>query len=281
MTTPRIMICGSTGMLGSYMWRYLNREFECTRLDRDQVDVCEITGFQNQFLLDVLVEQHTHVINCVGVLKPNIKHVGVDNTVLINTVWPQMLQQSCVKHDTRLIHISSDCVFSGRAGNYVETDTPDGLDLYARTKSLEPQGACVIRTSFVGDDTRRQGRGLLQWVLRQTDTMPGYVNCLWNGVTCLELCEQITRMIKTDRLWSGVRHMFSNQVISKYQLCKHIVECYGKHIEVVKTRADMIEGTVVDDVLDRSLRTVHEDAPIVTNDIASMLEYQRSFDQLS
>lgn len=275
------MICGSTGMLGAYMMKYMSREFECTRLNRDQVDVCEITGFQNQFLLDVLVEQHTHVINCIGVLKPNIKNVGVDNTVLINTVWPQMLQQSCAKHDTHLIHISSDCVFSGDTGNYVETDAPDGLDLYARTKSLEPQDACVIRTSFVGDDTRHHGRGLLQWVLKQTDDIPGYTNCLWNGVTCLELCEQIARMIKTDNIWRGVRHVFSNEIISKYQLCKHIVECYNKDTSVTAVKTNSIEGTIVNDTLDRSLRTVHEDTPVVSNDIITMLEYQRSFDQLS
>lgn len=267
-------------MLGSYMWRYLNREFECTRFDRDRIDVCDITGFQNQFLLDVLTEQHTHVINCVGVLKPNIKHVGVDNTVLINTVWPQMLQQSCVKHNTRLIHISSDCVFSGKRGKYTENDIPDALDVYGRTKCLEPQGATTIRSSFVGRSPRERAGGLMNWILNQQQTLNGYTNCLWNGVTCLYVCELVSNIISGQiTTWEGVRHVFSDRVVSKHELCEMISRCYNKHVDVIPTHATEIEGTIIDDVLDRSLDTVYDDELLPINTLENMLDTQKSFDR--
>ena len=99
-----------------------------------------------------------------------------------------MIADVCSEKRSRFIHISTDCVFSGKRGQYIEDDICDAPDIHARTKALEPQGAMILRTSFIGEDINEDGVGLLQWILSHKDKIiHGYDNCMWNGVTCLQL----------------------------------------------------------------------------------------------
>ncbi len=112
----------------------------------------------------------------------------------------------------------------------------------------------IMRTSFIG-----QYSGLLKWLLENKgNKIQGYDNCIWNGVTTLELAKYIKNIISNNSFWDGVRHLHSPEKISKYNLCKLISKIYSLNIIVEKTLTDSIEGQKVNRVLDRSLTTKYD-----------------------
>jgi dTDP-4-dehydrorhamnose reductase len=150
----------------------------------------------------------------------------------------------CRRANARLIHISTDCVFSGNRGNYGEADSPDPVDLYGRTKLLGEvtgEGCLTIRTSIIGLELAHFS-GLIEWFLRQSANVHGYRRALWNGVTTLELARVINTLIKRPTL-DGLWHV-SAEPISKYQLLTDLAALLNRRIAVVP------DDTVV---IDRSL----------------------------
>ncbi len=145
----RLAIFGSTGMLGSYACKYFSRFYECVEITRKRVDASFVMSYLDE--LDDIIKDVDVVINCVGVLKPFISSSPGNDVVKINTLFPVLLADMCSKYDNKMIHVSSDCVFSGTKGRYIESDVCDANDTYGRTKSLEPYQATTLRTSFVGE----------------------------------------------------------------------------------------------------------------------------------
>jgi len=222
-------------------------------LNRKDFDAAEL----DNCYFSSLIRKGDVVINCVGILKPYISDTGRANTIKINSVFPQMIADICELKQAWMVHISSDCIFSGEKGKYTEKDIPDAGDLYGRTKSIEPSSAAVIRTSFIGEDSREKGVGLLEWILSHTGQVTGYENCYWNGVTCLQLAKIIECMIRRNHWWRGIRHIYSNETVNKYQLCKDVLDIYERDLPVKAIQATEIEGTQIDGYLDRSLLTMH------------------------
>ena len=270
----RFVILGATGMLGRCVSRYLNKRFRCVKLDRTHFNASEY----KQAMLEDVIGVDDVVINCVGVLKPYITSNNTAEVVMINTVFPLTVDGICKANNARMIHISSDCIFSGNRGEYTETCIPDATDTYGMTKSFCPPDAITLRTSFIGEQRySAQFYGLLQWVINNNhSTIDGYTNCIWNGVTCLQLAKTIEMLSTNELLYiNGVRHVHSPCKVSKYDLCKLIKKTYNLDIKINKTNTDSITGSVITNTLDRSLHSIYNDINMTIPELEEQLVEER------
>lgn len=220
------MILGTTGMLGRYVTAVLRKAGHKLRCPtRDELwPVIDGLWTGRGSVPDVIV-------NCVGAIPQ--RSPSSDDYRFANTLLPQRVAQLSQMLGIEFIHITTDCVFSGKKGNYSETDPHDADTLYGRSKSLgEPDNCTVIRTSIIGESTH--GKGLLEWVRshKAGSKINGYTNHRWNGVTCLELAHIIRYIIDTKSYWKGVRHYFSEPV-TKAQLVSWINMAYYLGLEVI------------------------------------------------
>ena len=270
----RIAILGSTGMLGRYMQAYLSEHYICTPIDRQ--NICAVNTDTHKLMN--IIRQHDIMINCIGIVKPNIKSVGKLNTIRINTIFPEILSTMCQASNKTLIHICTDCVYSGSRGMYNEEIYPDAPDLYARTKSIIPEGASVIRTSFIGEENKKNSTGLLQWILsNKGKEITGYRNAIWNGVTCLQLCKTILSLIQENIKWTGVRHIYSKKPVSKFEICSMVNRIYDLDIVINSGDASVIEGTIVKGRIDRTLSTVYSDIKQPELSLYDQLKEQKKY----
>ena len=232
----RIILFGSNGMLGNYVLNYFKNDYKIIEINRNLFD-CELNSFQN--LLELCVKYNVNendiIINCIGLLPHRFKSDSlkeqnfageiIKKFILVNSLFPHQLEKISFKFNCKVIHITSDCVYLGDKGNYNETDDFDLFNTYAITKtSGEPDQICTIRTSIIGHEKNNK-KSLLEWIISQKNkTINGYLNYLWNGLTCLELSKVIENIIKNNKFWKGVRHIYSSDYVSKYELCKYVNE---------------------------------------------------------
>ncbi len=236
-----IIIFGSTGMLGSNIAKYFE-EFETICLiNRDQYDVYKDDIKKLEKLLYPLRSINNNknkefniLINCVGLI-PQRKVDNVDKYYEINAFFPHRLSYVCNKLGIKMIHITTDCVFSGKKGKYTEWDTKDAKDLYGTTKSLgEPENCTVIRTSILGRE-KRNNKSLVEWIISQKGKeVRGYTNHYWNGVTCLQLASIIGDIIDRNLFWKGVRHIYTSGSYTKYDIVKLINAKYKLGITLIE-----------------------------------------------
>lgn len=173
------------------------------------------------------------VINCVGLIKQNPL---VENTLLaisINSLFPHRVASICRAMGIRMIHVSTDCVFSGDKGNYKETDPSDATDLYGRTKFLGEvvYPHCItLRTSIIGHELRGK-RGLVEWFLSQQGMIKGFTHAIFTGLPTIEFARVIKEYVLSDPNLNGLYHV-SAEPISKYDLLKLIAIRYRKEIQI-------------------------------------------------
>lgn len=173
------------------------------------------------------------VINAIGIVKQRAEAIDAIQSLEINALLPHRLAVICEAAGARLVHFSTDCVFSGRRGNYLETDVSDAEDLYGRTKYLgEPSGqhCLTLRTSIIGRELNRKS-GLLEWLLAQRGTIKGYTNAIFSGFTTLEMARVIDNMLAIQTPLSGVYHV-SSEPISKFDLLTMIRDALGLRVEI-------------------------------------------------
>jgi dTDP-4-dehydrorhamnose reductase len=174
------------------------------------------------------------LVNCIGIVKqiPVAKDPLV--SISINALFPHRLARLCRASGARLIHISTDCVFSGRKGNYVEGDLADAEDLYGRTKFLGEvsyEGCLTIRTSMIGRELATS-HGLVEWFLSQEGrTIKGYERAIFSGFTTIALSEVIVQVITEYPDISGIWHVAS-EPISKFELLSLVKRLYGLNIRI-------------------------------------------------
>lgn len=170
-------------------------------------------------VLDVLESFHPDwVINAVGLVKRDLANDRVAS-LEANTVFPHLLAKLCATRESRLLHFSTDCVYSGRKGMYKETDQPDCDDWHGRCKALgEPAGehVLVLRTSFVGLELAYK-RSLIEWFLTQRGDAPGYRKAIWSGLTAIEVGRLANRLISCGESLAGLWHV-ATPPISKFDL---------------------------------------------------------------
>ena len=244
----RILILGGTGMLGHRLWINLQKEHEVwvtvrgedntfpdvPRFPADHI-VHRVDGLTSDDVIAALGAVRPElVINCIGLIK-QMEHAGDPLPALsMNALLPHRVAAICRAVGARFVHISTDCVFSGRKGNYVESDPSDAEDVYGRTKFLgEVQGphAITLRTSIIGQEIKNR-LGLVEWFLAQTGTIKGYQKALYSGFTTNELSRIILKCVIPNPGLHGL-YQVSSQPISKYALLLLAKEAYGKEIEIV------------------------------------------------
>jgi len=256
-------------MAGHMIQRYLSRlgGFEVVGLARTQdsrfvdhrVDVENLSQ-----LADVLkAVQPAVVVNCVGVLNTAADD-DPERAVLLNSYLPHWLARMGDELGFRLIHLSTDCVFSGATGGYIESSEPDGTTMYARTKALGEVRLphhLTFRTSIVGPELKRNGSGLLEWFLRQSGPVPGYASVLWTGVTTLELAKAVHAAIEENL--SGLYHLVPDKVISKEDLLREMARAFEVHdAQVVPQGTPQCQRTLVCTRTDFSFH-VHDYGPML------------------
>ena len=216
----KILLFGSTGMLGRYIYLYFKNN---TTISIECIDYRIINEYFND-LEDILksynINNNTCVINCIGIIpqRSNI-NTTYKQYILVNGLFPNILAKICNKHNAEMIQPSTDCVFSGIHGNYYENDTPDDHSLYGLSKYFgEPEGCSVIRTSIIGFEYKNK-KSLIEWLISSNNkTIDGWNNHIWNGITCLEFCKVIDTIIKKELFWKGIRHIYSPDTVTKYEL---------------------------------------------------------------
>jgi len=217
-----IIIFGSNGMLGKYVCKVLNKDAMIQPVTRKIVDLTDISATEEYIQKGVYPKDI--IVNCAGVIPQRSNNT--EDMVKVNTLFPLMLN----KLPNQVIHISTDCVFSGKQMELrSELWDPDATSIYGTTKALgEPVDQTVIRTSIIGE-----GGGLLQWVLdNQFEKIKGYHHHFWNGITCLQLATIIKRIIDENLYWTGVRHIHSTDMASKFILLKYIEDIYDLCLEM-------------------------------------------------
>jgi len=174
------------------------------------------------------------VVNAVGIVKQRPEGAAVIPCLELNALLPHRLAELCRAANVRLVHMSTDCIFSGRKGDYSERDAPDADDLYGRTKLLgevtEP-GCITLRTSIIGRELSRK-TGLLEWFLSQRGgTVKGFRNAIFSGFTTIELGRIIERVLTQFPTANGLYHA-SAAAISKHDLLQKINAALGLGITI-------------------------------------------------
>jgi dTDP-4-dehydrorhamnose reductase len=237
----KILVIGSNGMAGHMISRYLfEKGYSIDTAARSNAKfLIDIENFSltYNFLQDIK-NDYDYIINCIGLLvKDSIDRS--DRAAIINSWFPHAIEHAIRDSKTKLIHLSTDCVFDGKKGNYVELDTHTETNAYGRSKSLGEvinNKDITFRMSIIGTEIKKNGTGLLNWILTNSDsTISGWENALWNGITTLQLAKCIDSYINNPNI-SGVYHVVNNDInINKYDLLCLINDTFNLNKTIVRT----------------------------------------------
>lgn len=244
----RILILGASGMLGHKLWQVFQQRFDTwgtVRLSREEYSRFDLFHPErlvggvdaSDFYTVVRVfeaVQPAVVVNAIGIIKQLPAAKDPIASLTVNSLFPHRLAKLCEATSARLIHMSTDCVFSGRKGMYTEEDVPDPEDLYDRSKLLgEVDGpwCLTLRTSFIGRELESRN-GLLEWFLsNRGGTVQGYTNAIFSGLPTTTLADIIGDLIERYPDLSGVYHL-SAEPISKYQLLCLLREAFDVPVHI-------------------------------------------------
>jgi dTDP-4-dehydrorhamnose reductase len=249
--SKKILVLGATGMLGNAVFRYLSADSALQvwgtlqnaggkRFFADALQPYLIANV-NVLDFDTLVGAFERirpevVINCIGLIKQLADAKDPLSALPINAMLPHRLAKLCALSGARLIHVSTDCVFSGRAGMYRETDPSDAEDLYGKSKSIgelhDLPHAVTLRTSIIGHELAGHV-GLIGWFLSQQGSVKGYAKAIFSGLPTVELARIIRDFVLPNPELSGLYHV-SAAPIDKYSLLKLTAEIYEKTIDIVQ-----------------------------------------------
>lgn len=263
MTAPvqqTVLVLGATGMLGNAVFRHLSaakilRVYGSARSDRlvhllpealrervirgvDVENVDSLLGVFGRVKPDI-------VINCIGLIKQLAEAEDPLVAVPVNTILPHRLARICTATSARLIHISTDCVFDGKKGGYVESDPADAQDLYGRSKHMgevDYPNAVTLRTSIIGHELDTSV-GLLGWFLKSEGRVNGFQRAIFSGLPTVELSEIIRDHVIPRPQLRGLYHVAS-AAISKYDLLRIVASVYGKNIEIVPDQGLVIDRSL-------------------------------------
>lgn len=248
----KILILGGHGMLGHRLWINLRRQHETWVTvrqtsspfpDRPEFPVKYVRPDVDASNFDQVTRalasiQPDLVINCIGLIK-QMGHLARDPIMAIslNALLPHRISLVCRAAKIRMIHISTDCVFSGKKGNYLESDQSDAEDLYGRSKFLGevayPPHSLTLRTSIIGHELKTR-LGLIEWFLGQKDgeTVRGYKRAIFSGFTTDEISRIIMDYVIPHPELTGLYHV-SSEPIAKYDLLQLTKDVYGRNINIL------------------------------------------------
>ncbi len=221
----KLLILGAGGMAGHIIALYFKEQgHEVTGFARRDLPYCRtIVGDAqntNDFKSAIETSDYDAVINCIGVLN-QFAEADPAGAVYLNGYLPHYIAKLLKGTKTRLIHMSTDCVFAGNTGPYTEKSFPDGRTFYDRSKAMGEVNDSVnltFRNSIIGPDPNVNGIGLFNWFMKQSGTIGGYTGAIWTGVTTLTLAKAMEQALKENLI--GLYNLVNNESINKYDLLK-------------------------------------------------------------
>lgn len=257
----KVLVLGATGMLGSAVFRYFMSEMKfdtwgtvrnprarntfteeqgrklCTNVDVLELDC--LVSVMEKIRPDV-------VINCVGLIKQFDNANNPLDVLPINSILPHRLEKICSLAGARLVHISTDCVYSGKRGFYRESDISDAEDLYGKSKFIgelhDAPHAITLRTSIIGHELASRN-SLIEWFLAQSGSVKGYAKAIFSGLPTVELARVIGSYVLNKPELFGLYHV-SAEPIDKYSLLKLVADVYEKNIEIEPDSALCIDRSL-------------------------------------
>jgi dTDP-4-dehydrorhamnose reductase len=273
----KILVIGIKGMAGHMLYNYfdesklydvygLARNIESTPKLFD-IDVSDTAQLRSLFIAN----QFDYVVNCIGILNKYAEDYP-SKAIWFNSYFPHYLEEITKETQTKVIHISTDCVFSGKEGGYTENDIKNGIGFYAQSKALgELTNAkdVTIRTSIIGPELNRNGIGLFHWFMSQSDgaVLKGFTNAFWSGLTTLELAKVVLEIINQNI--SGLIQVAPFSKIDKYNLISLFNSIYKNGKMTIKPNGNYH--------VDKSLVSVRTDFDYHVPNYEKMLESQKEW----
>jgi dTDP-4-dehydrorhamnose reductase len=283
----KILILGGAGMLGHKLFQRLRRsepDTYCTirgSIDEGQhrnVELFRAGGVVENFeaadfpAVERFLLQSTPsvVVNCIGIVKQRANAKKTIPSIEVNALLPHRLAALCERWGGRLIHFSTDCVFSGRKGNYQEEDFSDAEDLYGRTKFLGEVvtgGAITLRTSIIGRELAHR-ESLLEWFLRQNhQRISGYTRAMFSGVTTNYMARVVEKLILEFPGLSGL-YQVTSPTISKFELLCLLREAYRLDVEIERDPSFVCDRSMKGDKFARATGITRPSWPELIGELA-------------
>lgn len=285
----RVLVLGVTGMLGSAVFTILSQDPKLdvygtvrtskllNRLKNINYDkILKNTDVEN---IDSLIEvfsivKPNIVINCIGLIKQLSDANDPLKALPINSILPHRLAKLCTVSGARLVHYSTDCVFSGKKGNYKEEDTPDCYDLYGKSKQIGEvnyENSITLRTSVIGHELS-SSNSLVDWFLSQEKEVKGFRKAIFSGLTTVEHAKVLRNLVIPNTKLHGLYHLAVNP-IDKYSLLRMVSDIYKKDIKIIPS-----DDLVIDRSLDASrfYKATGYNAPNWETLIAELYNYKNN-----
>ena len=264
----RVLVLGSIGMAGHMITLYFKEQgYDVTAYSVTPFLYCEnIVGnaFETGKFKDMILQgEYDTIINCIGILN-RAADENRSAALYLNSYLPHLIADTMKDKKTKLIHMSTDCVFAGNTGPYYENSFRDGISFYDRTKALgevEDDKNLTFRNSIIGPDMNENGIGLFNWFMKQTGTIHGFTGALWTGVTTLTLAKAMEKAIEENLC--GLYNLVNNDVISKHDLLVLFNKYFRNNSLTILKSNDLR--------LDRSLRNTRKDFSFIVPSYEKMI----------
>lgn len=248
----KVLVLGAAGMAGhTICLHFLEAGHDIVALARRKIGfapsiIADASDFSS--LKNIVIEgNYNAVINCIGLLNQDAEDQKAA-AVAMNSYLPHFLSELTSDLSTRIIHMSTDCVFSGNSGGYSEESFCDGHTFYDRSKALgelSNNKDLTIRTSIIGPDINENGIGLFNWFMKQNQPIEGYERAIWTGVTTLTLAKAMERALTINL--SGLYHLVNNEKINKFELLKLFNEVFkGNQLKITASRRIEVDKSLID-----------------------------------
>lgn len=258
MSGAKVLVIGSTGMLGSAVLAQLSK------LDLDVSEASRTKGFRfdaerdscDDLLLASGLTSQDFLVNCVGLTKAHINETDVstvERAARLNILFPIALARAAERIGVRIIQVATDCVFAGKDGDYTEACAHDAHDIYGKSKSIgevRSENVLHLRCSLVGPELHGRKSLLFEWVrsLERGAIVDGYTDHKWNGLTSQAFGAIVAGIVKSGTFFSGVQHLVPADSLTKHELVRMELDLLGRHDVTVNE-------TITGDIVDRTLRT--------------------------
>ncbi len=270
----KILILGATGMAGHTISLYfIESGYKVTTLSRHPFPFGNnITGDATDFtFLKKVIGTNSYdvIINCIGILNKDAEE-NQYSAVLLNSLLPRAIVEWTKTTKTKLIHMSTDCVFAGNTGPYSENSIPDGISIYDRSKALGEVNDfknLTFRNSIIGPDMNPNGIGLFNWFMKQKKPILGYSEAIWTGVTTLTLAKAMKCAINQNL--TGLYNLVNNDSINKFDL----LELFNKNFR--DSSVDITKSNQLK--MDKTLINTRNDFTFVVPSYEKMIEEMKSW----
>ena len=280
----KVLILGGNGMLGHKLWQVFRERFDTYVTVRRPLDLAwENVIFDPTRVIQGVSAEDVEsvrraleavrpdaVVNCIGIVKQAAAANDPLPSIAVNSLFPHQVAELCRSAGARLLHVSTDCVFSGRQGRYTEEDIPDPIDLYGRSKLLGEAagpGSLTIRTSIIGRELD-SSNGLVEWFLAQDGgSVSGYRRAIFSGLTTAAISEELARVLEEHHELEGISHVAA-EPIGKYDLLCLLKQAYELDVEISPDDSVVIDRTLNGSAFEQHTGLVAPDWPVMVEAMA-------------